>query len=331
MRPIKVRIGIYSPNWIGDSVIALTFVQSIRAFESDAEIFIVCKEWVSGVYQEHPAVDAVLSFSSTQLSGLANIYKMGSSLKKYNFDKFFTLTDSFRSAFVLWLSSAQKRYGYGTQFRSIFLTNALMISKENIHRSEKYFRLIQTNSISTEYPKIHLSEQESEWAQKEMKKLGFNDPIALFPFSVASNRTLPNQVLKNWLKTASNQYLVFGSENDTIDAEKLMRECEGIAIKSICGNYDLRKSIALISACKYSLATDSGLGHVSTALGIPTVSFFGIGVESQTAPKGKNNVVIKHCSPCLGESCTIQNKNRSCIKEISRSEIDFAVNSITNL
>ena len=103
-----MRIGIYSPNWIGDSVIALTFVQSIRAFESDAEIFIVCKEWVAGVYQEHPAVDGVLSFSSMQLSGLANIYKMGSSLKKYNFDKFFTLTDSFRSAFILWLSSAQK-------------------------------------------------------------------------------------------------------------------------------------------------------------------------------------------------------------------------------
>ena len=326
-----MRIGIYSPNWIGDSVIALTFVQSIRAFESDAEIFIVCKEWVAGVYQEHPAIDGVLSFSSVQLSGLANIYKMGLSLKKYNFDKFFTLTDSFRSAFILWLSSAQKRYGYSTQFRSIFLTNALIISKENIHRSEKYFRLIQTNSISKEYPKIHLSEKEFEWAQKEMKKLGFNKPIAMFPFSVASNRTLPNKVLKNWLKTASDQYLIFGSENDTINAEKLMRKCKGITIKSICGNYNLRKSIALISACKYSLATDSGLGHVSTALGIPTVSFFGIGVESHTAPIGKNIVVIKHCSPCFGESCNTKNKNKSCIKKISRSEIDFAVNSITNL
>ena len=157
-----MRIGIYSPNWIGDSVIALTFVQSIRAFESDAEIFIVCKEWVAGVYQEHPAVDGVLSFSSMQLSGLANIYKMGTSLKKYNFDKFFTLTDSFRSAFILWLSSARKRYGYSTQFRSIFLTNPVMISKENIHRSEKYSRLIQTNSMSLEHPQIHLSEKESE-------------------------------------------------------------------------------------------------------------------------------------------------------------------------
>ena len=47
-----------------------------------------------------------------------------------------------------------------------------------------------------------------------MKKLGFNKPIALFPFSVASNRTLPNQILKNWLNSSGDQYLVFGSEND---------------------------------------------------------------------------------------------------------------------
>ena len=185
--------------------------------------------------------------------------------------------------------------------------------------------------MSPEYPQIHLSKREYEWAQKEMKKLGFNNPIALFPFSVASNRTIPNQILKNWLENTSDQYLVFGSENDTINAEMLMKECEGVTIKSICGNYDLRKSIALISACKYSLATDSGLGHISTALGIPTVSFFGIGIESHTAPRGKNIVVIKHCSPCLGEFCTSKNKNKSCIKNISRSEIDFAVNRITNL
>ena len=326
-----MRIGIYSPNWIGDSVIALTFVQSIRAFESDAEIFIICKEWVAGVYQDHPAINEVLSFSSSQFSGLASNYRLGLSLKKYNFDKFFTLTDSFRSAFILWLSSAKKRYGYSTQFRSIFLTDPYMISKENIHRSEKYLKLIEPESKYSYEPRIHLSKHELEWAEEEIKQIGFKNPVALFPFSIASNRTLPNQILKNWIKGTGNQYLVVGSENDKINAEKLIRECGGVTIKSICGNYDLRKSIALISACKYSLATDSGLGHVSTALGIPTVSFFGIGVESHTAPKGKSNVVIKHCSPCFGESCTIQNKNRSCIKEISRSEIDFAVNSITNL
>ena len=64
-----------------------------------------------------------------------------------------------------------------TQFRSIFLTNPLMISKENIHRSEKYFRLIQTNSISPEYPQIHLSEKEFEMGSKRNEKLGLINPL----------------------------------------------------------------------------------------------------------------------------------------------------------
>ena len=54
-----------------------------------------------------------------------------------------------------------------------------MISKDNIHRSEKYLRLIQANSISPEYPQIHLSEKEFEWAQKEMKKLGMGSLLGV--------------------------------------------------------------------------------------------------------------------------------------------------------
>ena len=326
-----MKIAVYSPNWIGDAVMALPFVQQLKIDNKDSEIFIFCKEWVSGVYKNHPAVSQIIPIRDKDLNGLMRMIRTGSSLKPKGFDRFYTLTDSFRSAFIIWLSGAEKRYGYKTQFRSVFLTNISMIPKGNIHRHEKYLRLIQAGSIYSNIPKIHLSTHEIEWAEKEIDQLGFKNPIALFPFSVASNRTIPNQILKNWLNASGDQYLVFGSKNDIGSAKTLINTCEGAHIKSICGKYDLRESIALISACKFSLATDSGLGHVSTALGIPTVSFFGVGVESKTAPIGKNNVVIKYCNPCMGGSCTWQNKDRKCIREISRSDIDFAINSIANL
>ena len=99
-----MRIGIYSPNWIGDSVLAIPFIQLLRKQEQDAEIIIICKDWVSGVYENHPAVNGILPFSNAELTGLANIIQTGQSLKKLDFDKFYTLTDSFRSAFILWLS-----------------------------------------------------------------------------------------------------------------------------------------------------------------------------------------------------------------------------------
>ena len=325
-----MRIGVYSPNWIGDSVISIPFIQSLKAQEPDAEITIICKEWVTGVYDNHPAVNEIIPLSKTKLTGFINIIKTGRDLREYDFDRFYTLTDSFRSALILWLSNAQRRYGYSTQMRSMFLTDVVPISNKIIHRSKKYLNLIQFDSKNLDVPIIHLTNSENTWAEKEMEKLGLSKPVALFPFSVANNRTIPNKVLINWIRKSNNDYLVFGSENDIERGERLINVCGGISIRSICGEYPLRESIALISACKYALAADSGLGHISAALGLPTISFFGIGIDAETAPAGENTTIIKHCSPCMGDLCKDHDGNRSCIKEISRFDIEVAVNRITN-
>ena len=47
-----------------------------------------------------------------------------------------------------------------------------------------------------------------------------------------------------------------------------------------------------MSLCYYSLAADSGLGHISAALGLPTVSFFGVGYPDKTGQIGKNTLII---------------------------------------
>ena len=326
-----MRIGVYSPNWIGDSVIAIPFIQTLRIQEPEAEIIVVCKDWVAGVYENHPSVTEVLPLSQSHLNGIINLFKTGTGLKKYDFDKFFTLTDSFRSALVLWLSKAEKRYGYAGQIRSIFLTDSIPPPAQIMHRSEKYLSLINSSLKAFGKPKIHLSNSEIKWASQEIRRLGLKRPIALFPFSIASNRTIPGKILKDWIKDSGEDHLVFGSKNDIDSAKRLISLCDGVSIKSVCGKYSLRESIALISTCKFALATDSGLGHISAALGIPTVSFFGVGKETVTAPRGDKNIIIKYCNPCLGDLCIDQNEERTCIKEISRSNIEYAVNSMTNL
>ena len=96
-----MKIAVYSPNWIGDAVMALPFVQQLKIDNKDSEIFIFCKEWVSGVYKNHPAVSQIIPIIDKDLNGLMRIIRTGSSLKPRGFDKFYTLTDSFRSAFIL--------------------------------------------------------------------------------------------------------------------------------------------------------------------------------------------------------------------------------------
>ena len=98
-----------------------------------------------------------------------------------------------------------------------------------------------------------------------MKKLKLNKPVAIFPFSVAKNRSISNSLIKKWIKNSKSNYLIFGSKDDAIKGYSLINQCKKNSIKSICGKYSLRQSILLMSLCYYSLAADSGLGHISAA------------------------------------------------------------------
>ena len=46
-----MKIAVYSPNWIGDSVLALPFIRYLRVSYPNANIYIFCKEWVSAIYE----------------------------------------------------------------------------------------------------------------------------------------------------------------------------------------------------------------------------------------------------------------------------------------
>ena len=78
-----------------------------------------------------------------------------------------------------------------------------------------------------------------------------------------------------------------------------------------------------MSVCKYAIAADSGLGHISSILGIPTVSFFGAGRSIVTKPIGRQNVVIdksERCNPCK--------KNICCLNAIKKSDVNYAIESL---
>ena len=71
------------------------------------------------------------------------------------------------------------------------------------------------------------------------------------------------------------------------------------------------------------------MGHISAALGIPTISFFGNGNHDITGPKGAKISIIKHCRNCIGNQC-INSENRKCIKTISRFDIDLVLDNLIN-
>ena len=326
-----MNIGVYCPNWIGDAVMSLPFIQKLQDQYPDGNITIVCKDSVAPIFEYHIASDRIIILPKSYTNEFLSVRSAGLSLRSLHLDVFYTLTDSFRSAAIMWWSGAKKRIGYDAQMRSIFLTRAVQFPKGEMHRSLKYLALLKTGSEADKIPRIQLTNDEVAWAKKELIILGLKQPIALFPFSMASSRTIPNNRIKNWLHGSKEDFILFGSNKEMDLAFNLINDCNDISIISVCGKYCLRESISIISLCKYALATDSGLGHISAALDIPTISFFGSGFSTMTKPLGSKTTIVNnnvYCSPCRKNICYNKKEPLVCLQEISRLDVENAVRNL---
>ena len=321
-----MKIAVYAPNWIGDATLSLPFIHELNSLNSKSEITIVCKDWVAPVYQNNPNIDKIICFSSKDPKGIISTIVNGLSLREAQFDYFYTLTDSFRSSLIMWLSKAKNRIGYNSQFRSLLLTTSIDLPLLGTHRAKKYLNLLDRLS-DTEYDKnyIFLHKDEFNWARKKLTDYNIKDFIAIFPFSVSQSRTFPKNKIKEWISKSTKQFVIFGTKDDQKEALKIINMNSEITIHSFCGDQSLRKSIALISFADLVLATDSGLGHISSIMNIPTVSFFGANRSKITKPIGLKNIVIdksSKCSPCRSDIC--------CLNAITKNDVNTAIRTLQN-
>ncbi len=318
-----MKVAIYSPNWVGDAVLSLPFINNIKLKHPDSKIIMICKKWVSSVYLNHPNIDELIVIPVGKNHGIINTFNTGLSLRDLKIDVFYSLTDSFRSSTIMWLSGAIKRIGFIAQFRGLFLTEKIELPTKKVHRSLKYLKLMNKTEFNSDLKFIFLNEKELSWGKKEIKSLGLKDPVALFPFSIAPERTFPQEKISEWINGSNESYMIFGSKDEAKKAKKIIQKNKIKNIISLCGKYSLRESIVMISLCKYAIASDSGLGHLSSIIGVPTISFFGGNRSIVTGPIGKNCKVIDkshRCKPCR--------KNICCLKSITLADVSSSISSV---
>ena len=333
-----MKIGVYSPNWIGDAVMALKFIGRLRKKYAGDELIVIARDWVAAIYDNHPLINKVLPVPTEELTGVFNTIKTGRSLQKLNLDIFFMLPDSFRSAVIAWFSRSNARIGFAGQMRETFLTDQINLPKEAIHRSEKYIYLLQNDEKAQDFQHvgITLRDQEKKWANKILQENNVKDPIGLLTGSLAKSRSVPIgkwiEILKDKLAD-DNQFVIIGEKRNAGNAQEIIAQVGDDKVISFCGKYTLRESIALISRCRAVIAADSGLGHIAADLDIPTISLFGAGDPEKTRPLGNLTQVITanvHCSPCGNNICGNNLEPMICLDTISSSQIWNAYRDLHN-
>ncbi|MEL7432157.1 MAG: lipopolysaccharide heptosyltransferase II [Chlamydiota bacterium] len=324
------NIIIRMPNWIGDFVLALAALQSIRQRFSGASITVMCQSPLQELLKEDPRVDEILVFSKESLKfsrreARKNIVEM---LRRGNYDLGILLTNSFSSAWYFWQAGIQERVGYRDHFRSLLLTKGKS-KKKHDHQATAYLRLLEDYGAPMKglHPKIYLKPSEEQEARDLLKEQGYLDGqylIGINAFAAYGQakcwpkkkfRKCAEKLLKN-----KDIFLVFvGDKQAQEEAEEIT---QGLGSRALnwAGKTSLRQLCSLISLCDLFLTNDSGPMHIAAALERELIAIFGSTSSKKTGPFGKGEVIEKSvpCSPCYRRVCPIDFR---CMEAISVQEV----------
>ncbi len=325
-----MRIAVRVPNWIGDSVLAIPAIKSLKTNFPDSYISIIAKTWVKDIFLNLDFVDGIVPLPDQ--SNLAGIRSAAKKLKKYSFDAGLLFTNSFLSALLFTMAGIPKRWGYKRDGRQLLLTESAPYKKarKQIHQVLYYQNILSGLGFKTYPPKLQLSvtEQEKALAGDFLNSCGIepkHKTIILNPgayFGPAKRWPVSRyaSLAEMLQKKAPLTLLLIGSE-----AEKELTHAILASLKKkpidLAGKTSLRMLMAIMSLANVVVSNDSGPMHISNALGTPVVALFGPTIPAVTQPFQQPYTLIKKrvpCWPCSYRACPYEHQ---CMLRITPEEV----------
>jgi heptosyltransferase-2 len=332
---------VRATNWLGDAVMSLPAIRTVRQVFPHAHIAVVARPWVADLYAREPAVDRVIPYTAQK--GLGAKREFAARLRGERFDGAILLQNAFDAALMAWLAGIPERIGYNRDARGLLLTQRIPVPEPGeIPRHERfyYLELLRRAGMIERFPQsdaIRLGgiEAARESGAAHLAALGIAGPVmGISPGAAYGNakRWLPERFAEVARRFApvSPSLLVFGSFSERPLCDRVIAELRGSGMetRNLAGETTLREFIDLTSACRLFLTNDSGAMHVASALAVPTVAIFGATDDTTTGPTGPlTRIVREHaeCSPCLLRECPIDHR---CMTRVTADRVATAAQEL---
>jgi len=316
------RVLVRATNWLGDAVMSLPAIRTIRQVFPHAHIAVVARPWVADLYARESSIDRVIPYTAQK--GLATKREFANRLREFHFDGAILLQNAFDAALMAWMANIPARIGYNRDGRGMLLTEAIAVPEPGeIPRHERfyYLELLRRAGMIEKFPlstgiRLGGIDAAREAGMAHLSSLGISGPVlGISPGAAYGNakRWLPERFadVARRSKNIAPAVLLFGSKSERPLCEQVAGVLDGMEVRNIAGETSLSEFIDLAAACRLFLTNDSGAMHVASALGVPTVSVFGATDDTTTGPTGPlARVVREHaeCSPCLLRECPIDHR-----------------------
>lgn len=333
--------------FIGDLILTLPLVQTIRSRVPDARIVVVAIPSTIELLAHHPAITEALSYDKkASQAGLSGVLELAGEVKSRRLDIAIIPHRSLRSAAVPWLARIPKRIGFSASAGRFLLTDAVAY-ETGAHEVTRDLSLLEPLGMTVKelvLPSLYPDDRDRDRVDDLIETHrrihpGFkpDNLIAMAPGSVWNTKRWPMEryaALGKLLEDHGFSIALVGGPAD-------VQLCSSISgtlgtCLNAAGKLSLLQSADLIGRCRAIVTNDSAPMHLGVAMRVPVAAIFGATVPRfGFAPIGEHDVVVETkglpCRPCSihgGHKCPI--KTFECMNQISPEHVLEEVLSITS-
>ncbi len=340
------KILVRGPNWVGDAMMCVPALDTVRRAFPDSEISLLVRPTVGELFVGHPGVDRVVVYEHRGMhAGWRGKFKLAVSLRREQYDLALLFQNAFEAALLGVFAGIPLRYGYATDGRRLLLTHPVAPpdGARTVHQVHYYMDMLKplVQEASPPKPVLHVSPEEQVRAARLLQEGGIQTSevvIGLNPGSVygGAKRWLPERfaavadrliVELRQQDTRSVRCLIVGSPGEEELGQAVAQRMDANPLV-LSGRTSLGELKAIIKRCHLFVTNDTGPMHVANALGVPVVAIFGPTDPVTTAPYNALHTIVRNpvrCSPCLLRECPIDHR---CMTSISTDQVFQAAKGI---
>ena len=322
------RILFINFGGIGDEILFLPTIQSVKKEFPDAHITLALEERSKGITSLTDIIDETLFANIKGKSKLWQLLKLLLKIWQGKFDTVISTGSNKCISIFLFMTFIKNRYGYDTGLLSRLLLSKAVKLNKNQYAVNMYHDIIQyLTDKKTELPVLNIEKKEVI-----PNSVLIHPGVSKISVQKGMIKTIPAE---EWARVV--ELLHDGGKNVLLAGGPDDRECIDTIVKTVGAKKfenlygstkNLRELAELITSADKFLCSDSAPLHLGVALGIKTYVIFGSTDDKKLIPQNDRVVPIKadcNCplQPCLWERRQTTCEELSCLKISAEKIVDI--------
>jgi len=268
--------------WIGDFVRCHSVVKLLRSDAPERPVDMVSSTLCAPLADYMPGIrQAIVIDLQRRRLGVALQQQLAKRLREKNYGQALVMSRKWKAALAPWLAGIPLRTGFAGEFR-FGLLNDVRWGERKLPRMIDQMGVLamaKGATLPAEWPLPELmvpADEVARWRERRGLAGETRPIVTLSPGAVGAGKAWPAGhygALARALTQDGAAVWVLGGPNETPLAKQIA-DAGGSRVRDLTGP-DLRNAILALAAADAAVTNDSGLMHVSAAIGTPTVAIFG--------------------------------------------------------